>query len=301
MGIKTEDMVSYLPPKEITENVDWLSILDSFDPSLLYQRFIDECARRNPYETCYKWDTPPFPIERCLEETEHSVIHDRKNLEDCVRRIEEEGLTAVTYKNARAALIRAIGSKGAHEYNYREYERLGEAGRRRRKEVYIQWEQEWKEQHEREAEYSEDTGYFGYDYPEYCPVSMHEKVVKIRKGLKGSNGKPLVQRDFAKLLDYPINKYAEAEKTDRYGRGEEESPVEWELLEKLVMIAHANPYWLFDSDCEAFMAEENPDLDVVRMGDAPCVYASPDIILKWIKEGKPKETFWDSVFFEGEQ
>lgn len=32
MGIKTEQMVDYLPPKEITEGVDWLGILDSFDP-----------------------------------------------------------------------------------------------------------------------------------------------------------------------------------------------------------------------------------------------------------------------------
>jgi hypothetical protein len=34
-----------------------------------------------------------------------------------------------------------------------------------------------------------------------------------------------------------INKYAEAEKTDRYGRGEIEHPVDDELLEKLVITA----------------------------------------------------------------
>ena len=31
MGIKTEDMVKNLPPKEPTEGIDWLGILDSFD------------------------------------------------------------------------------------------------------------------------------------------------------------------------------------------------------------------------------------------------------------------------------
>ena len=56
-------------------------------------------------------------------------------------------------------------------------------------------------------------------------ASVNEKVVKIRKGLKCSNGKPLVQRDFAKFIDYLINKYAEAEKIDRWGV-DEESPVE---------------------------------------------------------------------------
>ena len=53
MGIKTEDMVRGLPGKEITADVDWLGILDSFDPSKLEERYINECARRNPYETCY--------------------------------------------------------------------------------------------------------------------------------------------------------------------------------------------------------------------------------------------------------
>ena len=47
--------------------------------------------------------------------------------------------------------------------------------------------------------------------------SLHEKIIKIRKGVLGSNGKPLMQRDFAKYIGYPINKYAEAEKIDRYG------------------------------------------------------------------------------------
>ena len=31
MGIKTEDMYKNLPPKVITEGVDWLGILDAFD------------------------------------------------------------------------------------------------------------------------------------------------------------------------------------------------------------------------------------------------------------------------------
>ena len=35
MGIKTADMVKGLPGKEITADVDWLGILDSFDPSQL--------------------------------------------------------------------------------------------------------------------------------------------------------------------------------------------------------------------------------------------------------------------------
>ena len=51
MGIKTEDMVKGLPGKEITAGVDWLGILDSFDPSRLEEKYINECARRNSYDT----------------------------------------------------------------------------------------------------------------------------------------------------------------------------------------------------------------------------------------------------------
>ena len=39
-------------------------------------------------------------------------------------------------------------------------------------------------------------------------------------------------------------------------------------------------------------AEEDPHSEIVLNGDAPCVYASVDVILKWINEGKPRITDW---------
>lgn len=292
MGIKTELFVPELPGKEMTANVNWLGILDSFDPSTLEKRFLDECARRNPYDTCFGWDTPARPVEERVEHSKSSFERDRRDLKECVDRIKIEGLTPLTYKLARAALIKAIGSKGAHEYNRQEYERLGENGRKAQADEYRIWEQDWQRQRELdEQEFS--PGDF------YMEASVHEKVVRIRKGLKASNGKPLTQRDFAKLIGYPINKYADAEKADRYGLGYEESPVETELLDKLVMIAHANPYWLFDPDCEAFMAHDNLNDSAVLMGDEPSTYAPIDIILQWIREGKPRITSWsDGIWTE---
>ena len=41
MGIKTEDMVKNLPPKEVTEGVDWMGILDSFDPAALSEHYLN--------------------------------------------------------------------------------------------------------------------------------------------------------------------------------------------------------------------------------------------------------------------
>ena len=288
MGIKTEDFVKNIPPKEVTEGVDWMGILDSFDPTLLDDKYITECARRNPYVTCYRWEEDgqaPEPIEDRMDSSKAYLKFARNALEDCVERIKTEGLTPTVYRLARTALIKAIGEKGAGEYNRREYERLGEAGRRRQAEEYRQWLQNREKQRELDDAVESDVY---YDYA----ASVHEKVVKIRKGVLGSSGKPLTQRDFAKYIGYPISKYAEAERTDRYGRhGQDESEVEYELLEKLIMICHANPYWLFDDEIEADYAEYDMS-GLAGMGDAPCVFATPDIILKWIEAGKPRATYW---------
>ncbi len=289
MGIKTEDFCRNMPPKEMTTGVDWLEVLDDFDPAGLEQRYLNECARRNPYETCYKSETPKSPVEERVHHAEFCVRSYRKDLEDCVSRIERDGLSPLTYKQARKALITAIGIKGAAEYVRREYESLGEEGRRKQAEEYKLWEEEWTVQ----------RNYQEIEYEVYS-ASVHEKIVRIRKGLKGSDGRPLTQRDFAKLIDYPINKYAEAEKVDRYGR-EPESEVETELLDKLVMIAHANPYWLFDYECDATYAEDDLNYDAVKRGDEPCVYTTVDIILRWIKSGKPRDTYWvDGIVNESE-
>lgn len=319
MGIKTEDFVPGFPPKEMTEGVDWLGILDAFAPSVLEEKYLNECARRNPYTTCNKSEPPFRPVGERLRLAKFCVGSYRRDLELAVQRIECEGLSPIAYKNARAALVTAIGIKGAAEVVKREYDRLGEEGRREQAEAYAAWEREWKEKDARrerisyiasqDPDFLKNLDFYGLDeadldeldemleeerarYDGCSGVSVHEKVVRIRKGWKGSNGKPLTQREFAKLLDYPIVKYAEAEKTDRYGRGEPESPVEDELLEKLVMIAHANPYWLFDPDCEEYYAEDDDACDAVVYGDQPSVYAKPDVILKWITEGRPKDTDW---------
>ena len=320
MGVKTEDFVPSLPPKTVTENIDWFAILDSFDPTVLDEKYLNECARRNPYETCYKWDTPSKPIKERLEFSQRMVRNDRQTLTVAVNRIKKEGLTPLIYKKAREALVRCIGQKGALEYNRREFERLGEAGRKRQAEAYAAYEKARNEKSARQEkiiDLARADPYFlehiedyelneaeldeldemleaerkrGYEYQ----ASVHEKVIRVRKGFKGSNGKPLIQRDFAKLIDYPINKYAEAEKVDKWGReSEPESPVDFDLLEKLVMICHANPYWLFDSDCEEYMAQEDENSESVVSGDEPSLFVKPDVILKWIMEGKPRNTRWE--------
>ena len=142
-----------------------------------------------------------------------------------------------------------------------------------------------------------EKGY--YYYPEFRPASMHEKIVRVRKGVKGSDGKPLTQRDFAKYIEYPINKYVEAQKVDKWGRNdEEESHVDDELLDRLIFRCQANPYWLYDEECEASNGWEELDAGAVLNGDEPCIFAYPDVILRWIKEGKPRHTSWEDGRFD---
>ena len=111
---------------------------------------------------------------------------------------------------------------------------------------------------------------------------MSEKIVRVRKGIRKSDGRNFTHRDFAKLIEYPIQKYAAAEKDD--------AMVDDVLLEKLVMICHANPYYLYDDECDADMGEYEGN--AVDRGDAPAILVSLDVIYKWIREGKPQEVCW---------
>lgn len=318
MAIATEKFVPNLPPRELSEVLDerlyskaisWLSILNSFDPSTLDPKYLTECVRRNPYASgeMDSDGTPPTPVSERIERANGDFSFTFRELEKCAKRIESEGLNTVTYKYARLALVQAIGAKGVLEYLKIEYERLGEEGRREQANIYAQWLAERKKRMEREdqewrkiEERFEDGTYTEQDfemaemlYGFEGRASLHEKIVMIRKGFLTSEGKPLTQREFAALIEYPINKYVKAEKVDKYCKGVEESPVEDVLLDKLIMICHANPYWLFDYDCEAFMGHLDIDDDAVIMGDEPSVYCTPDVILRWIKAGKPRVTCWE--------
>lgn len=313
----TEKIVPTIPAKDAWEKIeDWddipdiIRILDEFDPSELNEADQREFASRNPYETDYyrdEYDTPVQPIEHRLRMAEWCADRDRKELETLNKQFleavgeymhgyEDEVMMAKAFKKVRQHLITAIGTKATAyivraEYDSRTPEEWDAVAA-----AYQDYEAVRKAEWEAAQQEKASRMYYWDEAP---PASFHEKIVRIRKGWKGSNGKPLVQRDFAKMLGYPINKYAEAEKVDRYGGVEDETPVEDELLEKLVTVAHANPYWLFDPECEAYYAVDEFEEDSVQMGDEPCVYAPPDVILKWIREGKPKMTNWsDGVIWD---
>ena len=109
MEIKTSDFIPNLPPKdfnslseaEVAAGFDWLRILDSFDPSQLEQRYLNECARRNPCYTCYGCEAdgiPHSPVAsrlRYLESAVESSLDNRYNrrvVKNCIKLIGREGL-----------------------------------------------------------------------------------------------------------------------------------------------------------------------------------------------------------------
>ncbi len=67
------------------------------------------------------------------------------------------------------------------------------------------------------------------------PAYMHEKIVKIRKGIKGSGGKPMTQRNFAKFLAIQSISMTRRRRLRARGSGAEghESEVRGAIEEKL--------------------------------------------------------------------
>ena len=300
MSYSTKQMVPGFPGKEPVKGVDWLGIVERFDPASLEPRFMNEFIKRDPYSTCYKWEEqglPYSPVDERMRHLRFNEMLEQAELEHAVEGYNNSCASgedfSEQYDRCRDILSTLLRIKACLAYVRREYESLGEDGRQKQAEEYALWEKK------RDQEYKEKEALYrkalksDFSYGSF-KASMHEKVIRIRKGVKGSNGRCLTQRQFAKYIEYPINKYLEAEKIDRWGRDwdEGESPVEDELLDKLIQRCHANPYWLFDEDCEASFASYEMDDEAVLYGDEPCVYAPPDVILRWIQEGKPRQTQW---------
>ncbi len=289
MSVSTDKLIpGVLPPKDEQEGIDFLAILDGFDPSKLSKEVLDVFASRNSFVTekeseirYYEYEgvtslVPNYPAERRLGLGKIVADDDRENLISQVAKYRAEVPNA--YKNCRRDLIKAIGSKTCLYIVEKEVESLSPEQLSKQKEDYDRWEK-YCEYERQNRDYEED-----YDYYDLV-ASVSEKVVLVRKGIRKRDGRYFTQRDFAKLIDYPIAKYAAAEKND--------DMVDDVLLEKLIMICHANPYFLYDDACDAFMGEY--DSIAAKVGDAPAIIVGLDVIYKWIQDGRPREVDW----FEG--
>ncbi len=288
MGISTDKLIpGVLPPKEEQMGIDFVQILDTFDPSDLTKEVLDVLARRDPFVTAYGSEAMYYEYEGLTSLVPDIPSQERLRMGRIVMESDRDELISWegkyrdgipnAYKNCRRLLIKAIGSKTCAYIVEKEVEALTPEQHQQQKKDYERYEEYtanwWKN---KQYEEPEDAWY-------WKPASISEKIIKVRKGIKNSSGRCFTQRDFAKLIGYSIPKYAAAEKDD--------DQVEDALLEKLIMICHANPYYLYDEECEAYMGEYGGD--IVEKGDAPAVMVGLDVIYKWILEGKPHMTNWD--------
>lgn len=281
--MNTKDILPDLPGKEPIRDFDFPAYLEGFDPSTLTGRQLNEFARRNPFETAYEIETPQ-PVEERLNIINLIYKHQHEDFIAAAEKYRSEPDVEKYYKKARILLIRMLGLKAACYIVQQQYDLTTPEERKQEKDLF---EQRMKmlreEQYNAQDEWYDNEEYDPDDY--MMPVEdRSEKVYIVRKGLLKKNRKPLTQRDFAKFIEYPVNKYAAAEKED--------AAVTEGLLDKLVMRCSANPYWLFDDTCPGWYGRYEDN------GDEPTVFASPEVILKWIIEGKPHLTRWQDGMTE---
>ena len=276
-SMNTKDILPDLPGKEPIRDFDFPAYLERFDPSTLTKRELNEFARRNPHETAYEIETPE-PLEDRLSILNLIYEHNYEDFVAITEKYRAAPDVEKYYKKARTLLIRMLGLKAARYIVQQQYDCTTPEERKLEKDLFEQRVKILMEEQENARDEWDD--YEEYDPDNYMmPVEdRSEKVYIVRKGLLKKNKKPLTQREFAKYIEYPINKYTAAEKED--------ASVTEDLLEKLVMRCSANPYWLFDDTCPGWYGRYEDN------GDEPTVFASPEVILKWILEGKPHLTRW---------
>lgn len=287
MAVSTDKLIpGVLPPRDEQEGIDFLQILDDFDPSTLSSEVLEAFASRDPYVTAYGSEmsyykaegvsrvVPDIPAESRLSAGQSDVKWDREQLMERIDKY-NAGVPGA-YKKCRQALIKAIGAKTCAFIVERELSSLSQEQREQQKKDYDRWKKYVNGQYENRQLEEAQVWYYNKE------ASFSEKVAAVRKGVKSASGRAFKQRDFAKLIGYPVSKYVAAEKND--------DMVGYDLLEKLIMICHANPYYLYDRNCFAEMGEYGGH--AVDVGDAPSIIVGLDVIWKWIQEGKPRNTDW---------
>lgn len=278
--VATQAIIPTLPKKDdFGKSIDFIQILNDFDPSTLAEKDLLTLAKRCDFSgVSFSYGEPVDYRLRMCKSILNLEIENLQRYSDEYRAILLVGYPAKEIKkkfeNARKKLITAFGVKAAvfyvqHEYNNTTSEEIARQNK--------EYEASKSIPYTPSDDHVEDD--FHFDDIRSIKIKM------IRKNMKCGNGKPLPKRSFAKFLQTPVRHYEDVEKSK-----DEASD---ELLELLVMRCQANPYWLFDDTIDfGYLPEEEEE---------PKIFATPDIILKWIEEGKPLyTTYMDGIYVEEE-
>ena len=319
MAVATEKIIpGVLPPKEETEGVDFLGIYDRFDASTLTEEQLLKFAPRHPDMTVpdrdygyYSYGSKTYPIP--VEPAEKRLSFG----EFCVKELYRRDILLAAdgwkegkkngYKNARALLIKGISMKACTEYVRRQYQRMSHEERKADQENWDRWSRYRDEQraeleelrsrdYEDLSEEERDRAYGRMESPppgytfdrnwnhrdqDYIPV-MCLKLLALRKALG------LTQRDFARRIEYNVNKYAllEQGKLEKLGFYSLSRAFPPDFIKRVVDVSYANPYWLEDPDEYSFEYVDPEETamtadEAMRSWDKYAMFVDAKVIRYW--------------------
>lgn len=270
MPVSTEKLLreGMLPAREWTgERVDFVRYARDFDPALLPGKSVETLGKRYPAILVEN------TVEHEAQFAEHCAqyqLDELKKAQDVLDGILKEAgenpdgetLTLIRrrYKDCRSHLIAYMGQYCAAYLLRQRSDAMSEEEREQDR------QRVQREKEERESRQDEWPG--GW-YPVYEATPLADKLLAVRKALSKQQGKRIItQRNYAKLIGYPISKYVDWEK----GTAErEERETDFRLLFILVSRLHVNPIWLVEG-----AYEEEAGVDIEWEGNTVDEYAQED-------------------------
>ncbi len=153
-----------VPPREETEGVDFLAIYDSFDPETLTEGQLLKFASKYPLLTGIggedsddeneedMYPIPPMPVAARMKLCLSYEPEYRQGIERAVEKWKKGKKNG--YKDARAALIRAVEVKACMQYAMRQYFHMSIEERQEEQENWDRWNRRMN----RENGVTEDPG-----------------------------------------------------------------------------------------------------------------------------------------------
>lgn len=290
MPAKTE---KYLPDGTLPargfdgQRVDFTEYADALDVSALPQESIDILDKRYPATLFAKpmQDEVDF-AEFCAMEQRRTLQAAQAAFDDAFAEAEkraaggtftarDETTIRKKYNLCFQALTKYIGET-CHAYHLKmQLEAMTEDDKA----------QEQERINREMKEYEERLGSDDFWHEDEHPYA--DKLKKIRRAVGENEGRKVIpQREYAKIIGYPVNKYAKWEKGDAEADGESVDP---KLLFILISQMHVNPKWLMDDDVEQSAVNEvwdghrYVDYSYNRLSEGVPLFWRVDAIKDWLR------------------
>ena len=303
------------------KNFSLIPSIESFDFKTLQDEYIMAFCKRYPSHTGVGYEYPLDPVDdrRAISFINYDMA--KRELQGAEIRFRKEG-TEKAYKALRTKFSKAIGSWVCLGYVKKELEGTSEGELKRQRDKKAAEDAAWeKERKIREKIYklNEEDPYFledAGDYLEYDELEVLDKMLEEEEKDRRENPEPSVevqklrmvrkvlkknQRDFAKLIDYPVGKYADFENGKiksywfkHFGMIANAENFDWFM--KLVRATGVNPEWLMDErEDSLYDVDEKARLGEKDKEDSwmTPMFATEEEISKWESEQKKiAQKYW---------